>query len=1376
MDFFTISTRSTKRGVVEIYPKFIIKSPSNDLMIRGGDFYAVWLEDQGLWSTDEQAVLQIIDSELDKYYNENASRFDGHVKVLHMWDAESGMIDIWHKYCQKQMRDNFKNLDETLVWANSGIRKRDYASKRLPYALEEGDYSAYDKLMGVLYSPEERHKIEWAIGSIVSGDSKKIQKFLVLYGAAGTGKSTVLNIIQQLFEGYYCVFDARALGSSSNSFALESFKTNPLVAIQHDGDLSHIEDNTRLNSLVSHEMMTVNNKFEKLYSSRFKAFLFMGTNKPVKITDAKSGLIRRLIDVTPTGEKVSAREYKQLTQKITFELGAIAKHCEEVYLEDADAYDDYIPIGMLGASNDFYNFVSDSSLIFQDEAGVTLKQAWEMYKVYCDEAKVPYPLSKMKFKEELKNYFKEYEDRHYMEDGSRVRSLYSGFRKEKFENDMRSIKDLYFEDLGLKEQESLIDILYADCPAQYASPTESPKKAWDEVKTKLKQLDTHKLHYVRIPENHIVIDFDIPDKEGNKSLDRNIEEAAKWPQTYAELSKGGKGVHLHYIYDGDVSQLSSVYAEHIEIKVFKGKSALRRRLSLCNDIPVATISSGLPLKVKKGEKMVNFENVKNEKELRDRLKKMIIRNLNKEYCPGTKPSIDFIDKLLNDAYNTDIPYDVSDMYQGVLDFAMNSTNQAQYCIKKTNQMKWKSKSYEDKSAIYIPDDEPESVKKDYGNKRDVIFDIEVKPNLLLICWKYFDPEGKDKKVFRMVNPNPHAVEELMHEPLVGFNCRRYDNHIIYARMMGYSLEQCYGISKRIINTEKGTKSDAFFAQAYGVSKLDLYDVATKKQSLKKWEIELDQPHEEMDTDWNAPIPEDQLDILGVEDGKLDWDALPDDAELKVMAKYCDNDVLATEAVYRAIMPDVKARHILADISGLSINDTNRAHITKILTGGKKSVDHQYTDLSTIFPGYEYVEGEDRKMHNMYRGTDVGFGGYVYAEPGMYTNVALLDVGNMHGASIVALNKFGVDTQKYIDIREARMAIKEGIKTGDFTKAKSMMNGLLAPYLTSEEEADALQNALKLVLNSTYGIAAATFDNPLKDPRDVNNIIALRGALFMRTLQDEVQKRGFTVAHIKTDSIKVPNATQEIIDFIFKFGEQYGYEFEHECTYEKMCLVNDAVYIAKYDDKGVRNKGGKKAGKWTATGTQFQVPYVFKTLFSHEEIEFADLCETKTVSKGELYLDNNESLPNVEAYEKELKKLKDKGEDTTELEAKIAEGHRYIFIGRVGNFCPVKPGTGGGLLYRKQDGKYYAASGTKGYRWRESTTIKTLGKEADIDESYYISLCDEAKESISQYGDFEWFVSDEPVAKEVDIFMNLPEGLDDEIPWDQYVNEAEKKGA
>lgn len=426
LDFLMIATRSPKRGVVEIYPKFIIKK-SDDLMIRGGDFYAIWDDTRQLWSTDEQDATRLIDNELRKFAEENKANYSDSVKVLYMWDAETGMIDRWHKYCQKQLRDSFHMLDEKLIFSNTETNKKDYASKRLSYPLEPCDISAYDKLMSTLYSEEERQKIEWAIGAIITGDSVHIQKFMVLYGAAGTGKSTVLDIIMQLFEGYYSVFDAKALGSATNSFALEAFKTNPLVAIQHDGDLSKIEDNTRINSLVSHELMTVNEKFKSTYSNRFKCFLFMGTNKPVKITDGKSGLIRRLIDVSPSGNKLSPTEYKTTTNAVKFELGGIACHCRDVYLADPDRYDNYIPVNMLGASNDFYNFVMDSYHVFKKNNGVTLKVAWEMYQAYCDEARVPYPQSRRSFKEELKNYFWNYSDRVALEDGSRVRSYYEDF-------------------------------------------------------------------------------------------------------------------------------------------------------------------------------------------------------------------------------------------------------------------------------------------------------------------------------------------------------------------------------------------------------------------------------------------------------------------------------------------------------------------------------------------------------------------------------------------------------------------------------------------------------------------------------------------------------------------------------------------------------------------------------------------------------------------------------------------------------------------------------------------------------------------------------------------------------------------------------------
>ena len=1327
-DFLIITTRSNKNNV-EIIPTFRLYPKSQDLMIRGGDFYAVWVESKGLWSTNEDDALSLIDSELTKYADDyRIKNPEANLKIQYTWDSNSGSIDRWHKYCQKQKRDSFEMLDETIIFANTETDKKNYASKRLSYSLEKGNIDNYNKLIGTLYDPEERHKIEWAIGSIIQGDSKFIQKFLVFYGAAGTGKSTILNIIQKLFEGYYSVFDAKALGSASNSFALEAFRSNPLVAIQHDGDLSRIEDNTRLNSLVSHELMTVNEKFKSTYANRFKCFLFMGTNKPVKITDGKSGLIRRLIDVHPSGNKLPAKEYRDVVKKVDFELGAIAWHCREVYLENPDAYDDYIPTAMLGASNDFYNFVIDAYHVFKSQNGTTLKAAWEMYKNYCDDAKVGYPLSQRAFKEELKNYFHTYSDRFNLDDGSRVRSYYEGFKTSIFEenhteNKKSVMKETIDAFIDFKEQPSIFDTECAECPAQYASSKETPSKKWDDVTTILKDLDTSRTHYVKIPEKHIVIDFDIKDESGNKSFEKNLEAAKKFPATYAELSKSGQGIHLHYIYNGDVTKLSRVYADSVEIKVFTGKSSLRRKLTKCNGLPIKSISSGLPTKGEK--KMVSSDVIKSEKGLRS----LIERNLRKEIHPGTKPSCDFIYKILEDAYEQGLKYDLSDMKNQIYAFAAHSTNQSEYCVKLVKQMHFKS----DESSTPV----------DTASAQMVFYDIEVFPNLLLVNWKI---RGEGHKIVRMINPKPEEIEDLLKFRLVGFNCRRYDNHIIYARLMGYNNEQIYNLSQRIINGER----NAFFGEAYNLSYTDIYDFASagNKKSLKKLEIEMGIHHQELGLPWDQPVPENL------------WPKV---------SEYCDNDVIATEAAFDYLSADWTARQILADLAGLTVNDTTNTLTTRFIFGKNKTPQSQfcYRDMSKpvtsldpevkkfldeacpemmsqrhgpaksllpYFPGYKFESGV-----STYKGETVGEGGYVYAEPGMHYHVALLDIASMHPHSLIAECLFGPEfTRRFREIVEGRVSIKH--EAWDIVN--SMLGGVLTPYvqkvINGEMRTKDLANALKTAINSVYGLTSANFDNPFRDIRNKDNIVAKRGALFMIDLKEEVQKRGFTVAHIKTDSIKIPNATPEIIQFVMDFGRKYGYTFEHEATYDRMCLVNDAVYICRYDD-----------GHWDATGTQFAVPYVFKTLFSKEKIEFNDLCETKSVTSA-LYLDMNERLPDVSDAEKDLAKIETKfkkGEiDEAEYNTRkeeygliIATGHDYKFIGKVGAFCPIKPGCGGGLLVREKDGKYYSATGSKGYRWLESEMVQN--NQDIIDISYYKELVDAAVETISEYGDFEMFVSD-----------------------------------
>lgn len=1268
MDFYQIRVRETKEGQLELYPDFLV-GRSEDLMVQGRTFYAIWDQEKGMWSRDEYDVQRLVDEDLrreaDRLQKETGQKYL--IKSMRSFNSNS-----WTQFRKfvAHISDSSHPLDAKLIFANTEVKKNDYASKRLPYSLEEGPTPAWDELLRTLYAPEERAKIEWAIGSVVSGDSKSIQKFLVFYGPAGTGKSTILGIIEKLFDGYTTTFEGKALGNANSSFATEAFKHNPLVAIQHDGDLSRIDDNTRLNSIIAHETMTMNEKYKPSYSAKVDAMLFMGSNQPVKISDAKSGIIRRLIDVHPTGVRIPAKHYQTLMTQISFELGAIAHHCLSVYLSmGRDYYNAYRPLEMMLQTDVFFNFIEAHFDVFKAQNSTTLKQAYTLYKEYCADSGIERPMPQYKMREELRNYFKEFKDRGEV-DGVQVRSYYEGFTADKFK--MPKDDPTVFS-LVLEEKKSLLDDFLADYPAQYANEDGTPAWKWSNVKTRLSDIDSRKTHYVKVPENHVVIDFDLKDQNGTKALERNLEAASQWPPTYAEISKSGSGIHLHYVYTGDVGDLASQYAEGIEVKVYRGDASLRRKVSRCNAVPVAEISSGLPLKDKK-EKMLKGETIASEAGLR----KLIKRNLFKEIHPGTKPSIDFIKKILDDAYESGMKYDVSDLRPAIGAFANNSTNQASACLKIVSEMKWASEEPDSEGGI-----SSEGV-VEVADDRIVFFDVEVYPNLFVICWKF---QGADE-VVKMINPKAHEVEALFKLKLVGFYNRRYDNHILYAAAMGATTEELFKLSSKLV---EGNRNAAYGA-AYNLSYADIWDFTNGewRMSLKKFEIKLGILHMELDIPWDQPVDE------------QDWDRI---------VEYCCNDVRATEAVFEHRKPDFIARQILAELSGLTVNDTTQAHTAKIIFGGDKNASKkfEYTDLSEEFPGYRFELGK-----SYYKDEEPGEGGYVYAEPGIYQNVAVLDVASMHPASIIKLNLFGPYTAKFEELMKARIAIKRK----DFDAASQMFDGKLAPFLSDPhtgydlEGAAQLAYALKIVINIVYGLTSAKFNNPFRDIRNKDNIVAKRGALFMIDLKQALQERGNQVVHIKTDSVKIPGATDETIKFVMDFGAKYGYEFEHEETYEKFCLVNDAVYIAgvatlPWDDKSQPFPGYK----WTAVGAQFQHPYIFKTLFTGEELEFIDFCEGRSVVKGMMYLDFDEA-----EHVPDITKMR--------------------HVGKTGQFVPVL--NGGGTLYRFNEDKFYAVSGTKGHRWLEAEVAKTKD-DLQVDMTYFEKLKDSAVKAIEQFGSFEEFV-------------------------------------
>ena len=1258
MDFYKIIATEGGRKNKEDYvisPDFTYGAIT-DLICKGGNFYAYWNGE--IWETDRNKLVDKIDEDIWEKKNALDEKHpDRSYGVNLISSHRTGLMTSFEKYLQ-QVRTKDPIFNNKILFADDTIKKTDYVTNKLDYTPTKMDTPAFDEMMDVLYNPEELEKILWFMGVILTNQSSKIQKFMYLYGGKGSGKGTVIKIIRRMFHGYHDKLDLANLTSNSE-FATSEVKEIPIL-IDDDSDISKISRDINLLKLTGHDPITVNRKYTKVYEVIFNGLLVTASNQRFQVRNIDSGITRRAVVVEPSGRRLDRGSYDRLMKQIKFEIPGIAqKAIDLVTKKGIYYYENTMDIAMVEATDLIFSFIREYKESFKDV--ITLNQASMLYKEFLEDLGYDTKGYKRRIKIELQRYYDEFHDQKRIGEET-LKNVYVGFKKELVYPD--EVKDEVVIDSGnglvMDQEVGAFDRVAGMYPAQYATPSGTPTKKWDEVTTTLNDINRSLLHYVRVPINHIVLDFDLKDESGEKNLERNLKAASEYPETYAELSKSGKGVHLHYIYEGEPTMLSSLIEPDIEIKVYTGLSSLRRQLTKCNDKDIAHISTGLPLKEERQLNEKSEEILWNEKKMRTSVE----RNLRKEYHDATKPSVDFIAHIFKRAEQSGVKYDLTDMRQAVLAFAMNSSNNAKYCMGVVRDIKW---STIDEAVMA----DIQGISEDgIVDDSDIhFFDIEIYPNLMIFAWKKYG----DKKGTVWYNPTPEQVESVMTKPMGGFNCRKYDNHIVHSKMMGKSNMELYQQSQSIISNNGG-----MIGSAYELSYIDIYEYASKKQSLKKWEIELGIHHDELEFPWDQPLPEDKWPRAG---------------------EYCLNDVDATEAVFNATKADYTARKILSKLSGLSMNAKTQQHAEKFLFGNDPRPQDKfvYTDLSGTFPGYKYEFGK-----SSYRGEDPSEGGYVYSEPGVHKNVVLLDVASMHPNSLVAMNYFGPYTQRFKELIEARIAIKHK----DYDSARKMFNGMLAPFLTNEEDAEALSYALKIIINIVYGMTSAPYDNKFKHKDNKDNIVAKRGALFMIDLKNAVQAKGYKVAHIKTDSIKVVDADDELINFVHEFGKKYKYNFEHEATYEKMALVNDAVYIAKY---GWAEKE-KKIGTWEATGAQFAEPYVFKTLFSHEEIDIEDYAQTKQVT-GAIHLGDK-------------------------FVGKVAKVYASITGDEMFRIAPnkkagqpvLKKGVPTGEVHPEMTKAY--VTGTKGHRWK---LFSELTDKSDIDVAYYDAMVKSALDNIQKVG-------------------------------------------
>ena len=1258
MDFLDVSVKkftSNNRTVdYEVSPDFIF-GDAKDLVVKGSKFYAYW--NGSFWDTKQKNLFYDIDSLLWRKARELEDGRPGlRIDVKEIRKASAGKFRLFADFC-KACEASDISFNQKVLFADHKMQRRDYATTQLTYSPQEGEAVAFKELIGTLYLPKELDKILWFMGALFTNKMYKIEKFMYLYGSKGSGKGTVLKIFRMLFEDYCGTIDLKLL-TSADQFATGQIQEVPLL-IDEDTDISHIYNDTPLLKLTSHETISVNKKFKEPYDVKFIGLLITASNQRYKVRNVDSGITRRAMVVNPSGQKVSRTRYNQLMSQIKYELPYIAHMAISRFEElGFDYYDDYFDVDMAEQTDHIFDFIRSNAIHMQN--GITLKQISELYREYLEDMGWKTDGYKATIKREALRYFDTMlKDSHV--DGTRVNNYFKGFRWNiafpegvvgTTKADDTVVPDNWLE---FDHHNEVFNKLAAEYPAQPALRNGNPSEKWDNVVTKLSDIQTNKLHWVKVPLNHVILDFDLKDENGNKNLELNKEAASKFPPTYAEVSKSGQGIHLHYIYDGNVNELDNLVEKNIEIKVYRGKSSLRRIDKASNNLQLSHISSGLPLKEKKDREM--YDQIKEitytEKTLRNFVKRQLGMIEGKEPShPNTKPTIDFIAHEIQKAADMGLEYDITDLRHAVFMRAIRSTNNKDYCLAVFQKIPWSTMRDDDGAT----EAKLTNFTKIYPKEELVFFDIEVYPNLFVVVWKKYH----DDEFTKWINPTPDQIEYLMSFPLVGFNNRRYDNHILYARLLGATNMELFTQSHRIIN-EKNAKS-GMYAAAYELSYTDIYEYSQKKQSLKRWEVDLGIKHVEMEIPWDKPVP---------------------DELVPVVVDYCVNDVDATEKLFDAIYADYVAREILATIAKGSMNATNNQLTAKFIFGDdpRPQDKFNYVHLAKIFPGYKYEFGK-----SYYRGYETGEGGFVYAEPGVYSNIALLDVESMHPNSLININYFGPYTKRYADLLKVRVLLKHN----KIDEVKQMFDGVLAPFLDNPEYLKPLVTALKIVINSVYGMTSAKFDNKFKHPDNVDNIVAKRGALFMVDLKFAIEEQGYKVCHIKTDSVKVPNADEKIIQFVHDFGKQekYNYKFEHEHTYKRMALINNAVYIAQLEDDS-----------WSPVGAEYANTYLLKRVWTKEELVDRDFFITKQ-SKGHIYLGDE-------------------------------------FVGKVGSIYASK--TGAECMWTDDDENFKSVTGTKGYLFKQTDKFDI----EDVDFSYYDKVAVDGLKKIMKVGDITKVVDDMP---------------------------------
>ena len=455
------------------------------------------------------------------------------------------------------------------------------------------------------------------------------------------------------------------------------------------------------------------------------------------------------------------------------------------------------------------------------------------------------------------------------------------------------------------------------------------------------------------------------------------------------------------------------------------------------------------------------------------------------------------------------------------------------------------------------------------------YDFEVFAHDWLVCFK----NKATGKWLDIVNDND-AVKALYDDPnnvFIGFNTRGYDKWIMRGVIEGFSPEELKALNDWIIAGNPAWKYPDFAPGGFNMNNIDVF-LDCYPISLKGIEGHLYMNIVE------SSVP-------------FDYPKKLTKKQIKETIKYCRHDVESALAIYDLREDYFRNKFKVGELAGLDALDalsmTNAELTAKMLKANKVERNDEFCLTFPTDVIYDYIpqgvidffqEAIDNaetydpkeKCYEFSIGdcpVKVAWGGIHAAIP-QYEfkegNGRLLfnaDVDSFYPWDMVLKKHLSRNIPSYKifeDILETRMKAK---KAGDKATA----------------------NALKLIVNTTYGASGAPF-NDLYDPCMAHSV-CMDGQLYLLELAEHLYKDipGLVIVQLNTDGVmyEIDTEQKEAVDAILKEWQvRTGFTLEVDNIKElHQKDVNNYIWVEP--DGAIKTKGGDLV-RGVATAGQFKV--------------------------------------------------------------------------------------------------------------------------------------------------------------------------------------------